>query len=363
MESEKSNMGNLEWALIIGAFIIIDICQWILDLIPVVGEIINALLDVVIAFAFAFYLYMRGTVSFSMIFTMAVGFLIKEGTLSITPWTIEALIIFGLKKLAETKAFQKIAGAAGKVSGGSKLVGSVVKYVAPEAAGALNAVNKVSDRAEKIQQAANSVQRNQLKFSGQNFSNASVRSGTSPRAAQIAQASGAVLKNQQKINVSTETQKNAVRQQAQEERGNIALSALNNGLNLVPFVGGGKMMLEAIAGKELGGKKMSGRERIIHAAVGASSAALDIFGGAGDLERGAFLAGRSTELIENIGGSLAEKGAAKSGRVFTRTAKFMADHPEVTDRTEHYADGKIKEKIKEMQKYREGERPQYENRT
>src|SRR5207245_1690312 len=60
----------------------------------------------------------------------------------------------------------------------------------------------------------------------------------------------------------------------QEKRGNaltrvMTSEVVSNGLDLVPFAGGGKMLLESVSRKTLSGQELKGRDRVIHAAIGA----------------------------------------------------------------------------------------------
>ncbi len=59
---------------------------------------------------------------------------------------------------------------------------------------------------------------------------------------------------------------------------------VSDGADLIPFVGGVKMMGESVAGKDVAGRTLSGRERVAHGAMGAGSLALD-FTGVGEVEK------------------------------------------------------------------------------
>lgn len=147
----------------------------------------------------------------------------------------------------------------------------------------------------------------------------------------------------------------------QEKRGAILTNVLtsetvNSGLNLVPFAGGGKMLVESISGKELSGHKLSGKERIIHGAIGAGSLALD-FTGIGEMSKAGVLAGRSVGLVEKVGAGLATKGAVRSARIFEKTAEFMVKHPDLTAKAELYADSKIRGVVAQIKDYQREARP------
>jgi len=121
-------------------------------------------------------------------------------------------------------------------------------------------------------------------------------------------------------------------------KGLLTSEVTSNGLDMVPFVGGGKMLTESIWGSKLTGEKLSGKERIIHGAMGAGILALD-FTGAGELLS---LTGKSPELVQKIGSKLAEKGMASGAKIFEKSAAFMAEHPDLTRKAEEYAQAKIK---------------------
>jgi hypothetical protein len=154
-------------------------------------------------------------------------------------------------------------------------------------------------------------------------------------------------------------QRERIMEQFQEKRGNMLTNFMtsemaSNGLDLVPFAGSGKMIVESISGKTLSGRKLSGKERIIHGAIGAGSLALD-FTGIGEVKDVALIAGKSVGLVEKLGVKLAERGALKSAKVFEVTSKFMAEHPQLVAQAETFAEAKIKEGIKSIKDYRKQE--------
>ena len=101
----------------------------------------------------------------------------------------------------------------------------------------------------------------------------------------------------------------------------------------------------------MSGNKLSGKERIIHGALGAASLLLD-FTGVGEIGKAGVLAGRSVGLLEKVGAKLGTKGAAKSARVIEKTVKFMVNHPELTKRAEKYADKKIHKTKNTVKEYK-----------
>ncbi len=162
------------------------------------------------------------------------------------------------------------------------------------------------------------------------------------------------VKPREKVENKAEREK--VMEQSQEQRGNMITNFMtseiaSNGLDLIPFAGSGKMVVESIAGKTLSGRKLTGKERIIHGAIGAGSLALD-FTGIGEAKDIALLAGKSIGLVEKVGVKLAERGALKSAKVFEITSKFMAGHPQLTAQAEKFAEGQIKKGIQSIKDYR-----------
>lgn len=130
---------------------------------------------------------------------------------------------------------------------------------------------------------------------------------------------------------------------------------VSNGLNLVPFAGGGKMVIESISGRELSGHELQGKNRLIHAGVGIASLGLD-FTGVGEVGKAAVVGGKAVIAAEKLATRLAAKGATRSARVMNRTAVFMAKNPKATRTAEKYADKRIRESAQLIKQYRAGER-------
>ena len=165
--------------------------------------------------------------------------------------------------------------------------------------------------------------------------------------------------NAPEAGVETGPERGKVFEQARFERGGILRDALtstvvSNGLDLVPFVGGGKMLAESIAGNTLDGEELNGKSRIIHAAMGAGSLTLDLTG-VGEVREGALLAGKSVNMIGKLASELTEKGAIKAGRLFEISARFMAAHPELTASAEQGAESQIRAQIQNIKAYRKHE--------
>ena len=152
-------------------------------------------------------------------------------------------------------------------------------------------------------------------------------------------------------------EKQEIMESFQEKRGGILTNFLtsemiSNGLNLVPFAGGGKMLIESFHGGTLGGEKLAGKDRLVHAGIAAASLGIDftMLGAAG---KGTILVGRSLPLIEKIGSQLVARGSLKSARIFAATSRFMAEHPKLVEEAEKAAEIQLNlavERIKEYQK-------------
>jgi hypothetical protein len=128
--------------------------------------------------------------------------------------------------------------------------------------------------------------------------------------------------------------------------------AVSNIGDLIPFLGGPKMMIESIAGETLSGEELTPKERIIHAGAGAASLGID-FLAVGELTKGAILLGRSVGMVEKLGAKLAERGAIEAAEIFTKTARVMLENPKITEKVEKFADTKIREFVKKGSEYRE----------
>jgi menaquinone-dependent protoporphyrinogen IX oxidase len=147
---------------------------------------------------------------------------------------------------------------------------------------------------------------------------------------------------------------------SQIKRASLLKRALSGAVDLIPFVGGVKITGEALAGETSTGVKMDGKERIIHAFVGVASFVLDATG-VGEAGKAIGIVGRSIEAVAKLGEQLAEKGFAKAAALMTRTAGFMAAHPELVLKGEELAEqkigGAIKSTVKNVNDYRDGKRP------
>lgn len=109
-------------------------------------------------------------------------------------------------------------------------------------------------------------------------------------------------------------------------------------MNLVPVAGGVKMTIEAGYGQTLDEKALSGRERLIHGAVGLGTAALDTLGGVSRVARGAKNAGKSVSALQYLAGMLKGGGSENSARLLAVTVDLMNRNPAVVEAAERAAD-------------------------
>lgn len=146
--------------------------------------------------------------------------------------------------------------------------------------------------------------------------------------------------------------KEKVMEESQEKRKGLATriatsNITSTGLDLVPYVGSGKMIVEAIAGKDLTGYKMSGKERIVHGLLGAGCLTLELVPVAGTLGKDAVVVGgRSIVFLERAAAKFGSKGLVKAERIFQKSASFLARNPEITTKAEKYADKKLNEVVR-----------------
>lgn len=110
--------------------------------------------------------------------------------------------------------------------------------------------------------------------------------------------------------------------QADEKTRSKVLMLLSAGIDLIPLVGGAKMMTEASLGKTLDGQDLGGIKRVLHFGEGAfwelvdvASLALLAAGGSGVVTEGAAVAAKGARVAEVAAkGARAAEGAAKAGR-------------------------------------------------
>ncbi|MBT5015993.1 hypothetical protein HN748_04150 [Candidatus Peregrinibacteria bacterium] len=130
--------------------------------------------------------------------------------------------------------------------------------------------------------------------------------------------------------------------EAEEEKRSALLTVLSTGIDIVPFVGGLKMMGEGVYGETLDGQKMSGTKRLLHMGEGmfwevidvvALVAALGSFGSGGAVVEGGAAAtkiGRAAHGAEAVAkaakGARALETAPRVSKTMTRTGALMRKH-------------------------------------
>lgn len=58
--TEKSKISNTEWGLVFGAYLLLDLIQFLLDVFFQIGIVVNRFLDIIAGGALVFYLWIRG---------------------------------------------------------------------------------------------------------------------------------------------------------------------------------------------------------------------------------------------------------------------------------------------------------------
>ncbi|MEK7146024.1 MAG: hypothetical protein AAB802_02465 [Patescibacteria group bacterium] len=133
------------------------------------------------------------------------------------------------------------------------------------------------------------------------------------------------------------------------------MELLSTGLDLVPFVSGAKMLVEAGAGKDMAGHKMSSGGRLMHAAEGAVWLTVDLVGAGA----GAATAGTGTAVVEGVkyatmapkGAKVLSRGAAvlratakgnktlnAGSKVLFNAGRFLVKHPRIAKRADEFVE-------------------------
>lgn len=106
----KSKISTFEWGLVIGALILIDIIQIILDLVAV-GVAINRIIDIIVALSLVFYLLIRGELEdpetrMRAIAIIAITFIAEEvPVLDAAPfWTGDGIYFWNLSRKRNIQA-------------------------------------------------------------------------------------------------------------------------------------------------------------------------------------------------------------------------------------------------------------------
>lgn len=149
-----------------------------------------------------------------------------------------------------------------------------------------------------------------------------------------------------------------------EKRASTLKNVMDLGVKTVPVVGEASMIFDGATGKNLvTGEKLTGKERVFNVAVGTGCLVLDfipIAGEAGEAARIAMVlgkgarigkaaekgivAGRSIKGIEGLSKLAAKsKKGEKFSNICNKTAAFMKKNPKLVEKSEKFADSKIKE--------------------
>ncbi len=120
---------------------------------------------------------------------------------------------------------------------------------------------------------------------------------------------------------------------------------LSTGLDILPFVGGAKMMVEGAVGKNLVGEDLSAKSRVMYAAegglwlvvdcvaLGAGAVTAPAGGEGGMLVEGAAMALKAPKAAKLLtrGAAVirATKGAGKGSRAIYSVGRFLVEHPSI----------------------------------
>lgn len=121
------------------------------------------------------------------------------------------------------------------------------------------------------------------------------------------------------------------------------MQLLSTGLDIIPFVGGAKMMAEGAIGKNLAGEELSAKKRMLYVAeggmwltvdavaIGAGAVTAPAGGSGGILVEGAAIALKAPKAAKLLTRSAAvvraAKGAGKGSRALYNVGRFFVEHP------------------------------------
>lgn len=121
------------------------------------------------------------------------------------------------------------------------------------------------------------------------------------------------------------------------------MQLLSTGLDILPFVGGAKMMAEGAVGKNLVGEELSAKKRMLYVAeggmwltvdavaLGAGAVTAPVGGEGGILVEGAAMALKAPKAAKLLTRSAAvvraTKGAGKGSRALYNVGRFFVEHP------------------------------------
>ena len=158
MATEESKISNTEWSLVIGALLMIDLAQMVLEWL-VIGLVINPFIDIFVGMSLALYLQLRGQSLanpkrlFGLIGTF-VGELIPLVD-ELPLWCLDG--VFNMLLSKSDKILEKVPGAKVAVSVANSVARKAIAVAAPEAVPILKAadtamkvVNKVSSVSKGI---------------------------------------------------------------------------------------------------------------------------------------------------------------------------------------------------------------------
>ena len=123
------------------------------------------------------------------------------------------------------------------------------------------------------------------------------------------------------------------------------MELLSTGLDILPFVGGAKLMTEGVHGKTLAGKDLGLSKRLLHVAEGSMWLSVDtiaLAAGAGSFGTGtaaveagamAFKAPKAAKLLGRSAALMrATKGAGKGSKALFNASRFLVKHPNTVGR-------------------------------
>jgi len=115
------------WIILYGVIGFLDLAQLLIDLIPVVGEVINALLDPVIGFCLGLYFQIKGVsmANPSRLLGLIAFFFAEEATVSALPLWILDVAYTHITVIVQNRKHPKIMGALNKMADTTNMAGSM----------------------------------------------------------------------------------------------------------------------------------------------------------------------------------------------------------------------------------------------
>jgi hypothetical protein len=147
-EKKGSKISNVEWGLIIGALLVIDLVQIGLDLLAEIGVVINRFIDIVVGLSLGFYLQMRGQslINPKRLFGLLATFIGEEipDVDALPFWTLDGIFNMSISKSEEIM---------------SKIPGGAVVATALETATGKNVSGDPRSIKQKIDDSRNQIRR------------------------------------------------------------------------------------------------------------------------------------------------------------------------------------------------------------